>query len=361
MGVKERLQPRKELLDKVMSVADAKAQLPLPERHSLNVRGVYCRVNRLPHGAFFYQAGGRFIARLRFTVSEDGSITIRKYEPGDWESKVDLAYRVSRRLQEAFAIARETADCANLVEVAKRLEKIKGRYADSAFFYFVLSMAYLDTGQYQQVLDPVVASLNLGLDEPEYEEHALVMLVQIVEEGGSAIDIQRVAQKIEEVAVQRAKSAIAWSVLGRIYLYIGKFKDAESVSTKAVALDPSSALCHYNLSAIYSMACYNAKNPELFSESPIEKLRQLTHGLRLDKLQRADPSLYKAIVEGEEPRDDKRLQGLTPEALGHSYESARHLAEKHTREVIRLSKAEEEILNKAAREQLVTLRMTDKM
>ncbi len=58
---------------------------------------------------------------------------------------------------------------------------------------------------------------------------------------------------------------------------------------------------------------------------------------------------------------DNRLQGLTPEALGHSYESARHLAEKHTREVIRLSRAEEETLNKAAREQLVTLRMTDQM
>ncbi|GAI55204.1 unnamed protein product, partial [marine sediment metagenome] len=132
-------------------------------------------------------------------------------------------------------------------------------------------------------------------------------------------------------------------------------------STKAVALDPISTLCHYNLSAIYSMACYNAKNPELFSGSPIEQLQRLTHGLRLDELQRADPSLYKAIVEGEESRADDRIQGLTPEALGHSYESARHLAEKHTREVIRLSKAEEEALNKAAREQLVTLRMTDKM
>ncbi|MBA7698487.1 hypothetical protein ES703_107164 [subsurface metagenome] len=103
------------------------------------------------------------------------------------------------------------------------------------------------------------------------------------------------------------------------------------------------------------------KNPELFSGSPIERLRRLTHGLRLDKLQQADPSLYKAIVEDKEPTVDKRLQGLTPEALGYSYESARLLAEKHTREVIRLSKAEEETLNKAAREQLVTLRMTDQM
>ena len=360
MGVKEKLQPRKELLDKVMSVADAKALLPLAERHSLNIKGVYCRVNSLPNVAIFYQAGGRFIARLRFRVSEDGSITIRKCEPGDWESKVDLAYQVSKRLQDCLAIARETADCANLMEVAKRLEKMKSRYADSAFFYFALARAYLDTGQYQQAFDAVVTSLNIGLD-PDYEEYALATLVPIVEEGGPTIDIQRVAQKIEEVAVQRSKSAIAWTMLGRIYLYIGKFKDAESVSKKAVALNPSSALCHYNLSAIYSMACYNARNPELFSESRTEQLRRKWQGVRLDGLQRVDPSLYKAITEGKESRPDKRLQGLTPKALGHSYESARHFAEKHTREVIRLSKAEEEAFNKAAREQLVTLRMADKM
>jgi len=359
---KDRLEPSKELLDKVMSVANAKAQLPLPERHSLNIKGVYCRVNRLPHGALFFQAGGKFIARLRFTVEEDGAITVHKYEPGDWESKVDLVYRAARRLHETFAIARETAECANLVEVAERLEKMKGRYADSAIFYFLLARVYLDTGQYEQALDAIVTSLKLGLDDPDDEKQALAMLVPIVEKGGSSIDIQRVAQKIEEVAVQRPESAITWTILGRIYLYIGKFKDAESVSMKAVVLDPSSAACHYNLSAIYSMACYNAKNPALFSPvSPIEKLRLLTRGLRLDGLQRIDPSLYKAITEGKESRPDERLQGLTPEALGHSYESARHLAEKHTREVIKLSKAEEEILNKAAREQLVTLRMTDQM
>jgi len=360
MGVKEKLQPSKELLAKVMFVADSKAQIPLAQRSLLNFQGVYCRVNRLPHGAFFYQAGGRFIARLRFRVGKDGSIAITKYEHGDWETKVDAAYLVSKRLKDASAIARETANCANLVEVAKRMEKIKGRYINSGFFYFALANAYLETSQYEKAFDAVVTSLKVGLD-PNYEEYALAMLVPIVEEEGSAIDIQRMAQKIEELTIQRPKSAVACTILGRIYLYIGKFRDAESVSKKAVALNPSSALCHYNLSAIYSMACYNSKNPELFSGSPIERLRRLTHGLRLDKLQQADPSLYKAIVEGKEPRTDKRLQGLTPEALGYSYESAWLLAEKHTREVIRLSKAEEETLNKAAREQLVTLRMTDQM
>ena len=148
MKGKRRLEPAKELLDKVIFIADVKAGLPFAERGSLNVGGVYCRVNHLPHGALFYQAGGKFIARLRFTVEEDGSITVHKYEPGDWESKVDLAYRVSRRLRETFAIARETANCATLVGVVECLERMKGRYTDSALFYFALANAYLDTGQY---------------------------------------------------------------------------------------------------------------------------------------------------------------------------------------------------------------------
>lgn len=362
MGDKQKLRPSKELLDKVMAVANAKAQLPFAERVSLNVGGVYCRVNNLPHGALFYQAGGMYIARLRFTVWKDGSITVHKYEPGDWESKVDLAYRMARTLQDGFAIKNETADCANSVEAVERLNKMKNRYVDSAMFYCILAMAYLDTGQYQQALDAVVTSLKIGLDVSIYEKQALALLVHIAEQEESGIDIKGVMQEIEEIAVQRPKSAITWSILGRIYMLVGKFKEAERVSLKAVELDPNSALCHYNLSIIYSIACYNAKNPDLFSPlSPIKKFRLLTQRLRVNELLQADPSLYKALTEGKEPRLDERLQGLTPEALGRSYESTRYLAEKHTREVINLSKAEEGTLKRAAQEQLVTLRMTDKM
>jgi len=51
---KNKLESSKELLDKVIFIADAKAQLPLIERGHLNDWGVYCRVNRLPDGALFY-------------------------------------------------------------------------------------------------------------------------------------------------------------------------------------------------------------------------------------------------------------------------------------------------------------------
>lgn len=62
------------------------------ERGSFRDWGVYCRVNRLPDGALFYQAGGKLIARLRFVVEVDGSTTVRKYQPGAWEHDLELTY-----------------------------------------------------------------------------------------------------------------------------------------------------------------------------------------------------------------------------------------------------------------------------
>ena len=96
MKGRRKLEPTKDLLDKVIFIADVKAQLPITERGILNDWGVYCRVNRLPDGALFYQAGGKFIAQLRFAVEKDGSIKVRKYKPGDWERKLTPTYDDAR-------------------------------------------------------------------------------------------------------------------------------------------------------------------------------------------------------------------------------------------------------------------------
>jgi hypothetical protein len=59
----QKLEPARELLDKVIFLADAKAKLPFSERAGLNIWDVYCRVSQLPGGALLYQAGGtEFIA-----------------------------------------------------------------------------------------------------------------------------------------------------------------------------------------------------------------------------------------------------------------------------------------------------------
>jgi len=65
----EGTKPTKELLEKVIFIADVRSQLPISERAHLNDWGVYCRVNRLPGGSLLYQAGGKFITRLRASTA----------------------------------------------------------------------------------------------------------------------------------------------------------------------------------------------------------------------------------------------------------------------------------------------------
>jgi len=54
----KQLQPSRELLEKAMAVADAKAVLPTEARPYLDKWGLYCRVDHLPSGARLYQTGG---------------------------------------------------------------------------------------------------------------------------------------------------------------------------------------------------------------------------------------------------------------------------------------------------------------
>ena len=54
----KQLQPSRELLEKVMAVADAKAVLPTEARPYLDKWGLYCRVDHLPSGVRLYQTGG---------------------------------------------------------------------------------------------------------------------------------------------------------------------------------------------------------------------------------------------------------------------------------------------------------------
>lgn len=347
------LQPSRELLDKVMLIANTKKQLPLSERGRLNVEGVYCQVNRLPSGVLFYQTGGKFSSQLRFELEEDGRIIVRKYQPGSWESKMDVSYGIAKSLDDIFTLARQTADCKNVIEVVKRLEELKTKYETSSFFYFALGKAYLDTGRHQLGCESIVTSLKIGLVDPNHELSAMGMLVDTVEKEELAVEIQKLVKQLEELTVERPQSAIAWTTLGRVCWVSGQFKEAENTFTRAISICPTNAFYHYNLSATYSIAYFNAKNPHPMSP---ERFR-LRHGhLRLP------PSLLE-LGEGEEEfRSCEKMCRLTPETLGYSQNAVRRLAEKHTREVLRLSQAEEEEpLRKAAREQLVTLRMADQL
>lgn len=346
------LQPSRELLDKVMLIANTKKQLPLSERGRLNVEGVYCQVNRLPSGVLFYQAGAKFSSRLRFELEKDGRIIVRKYHSGSWESKIDVSYGIAKSLDDIFTLAGQTADRKNVMEVVKRLEELKTKYETSSFFYFALGKAYLDTGRHQLGCESIVTSLKIGLVDPNHELSAFGMLVHTVEKEELAVDIQKLVKQLEELTVERPQSAIAWTILGRVCWVSGQFKEAENAFARAISICPTNALYHYNLSATYSIAYFNAKGHPMSA-----KEFRLRHGdLRLP------PSLLELGEEEEEFRSCEKWRRLTSETLGYSQNAVRRLAEKHTREVLRLSQAEEEEpLRKAAREQLVTLRMADQL
>ena len=189
------LQPSKELLDKVMLTANTKKQLPISERRRLNVDGVYCQVNHLPSGGLFYQAGGKFFSKLRFELEEDGHIIVRKYQPGSWESKIDVSYRIAKSLDDIFTLARLTADCKNMMKVVKRLEKLKTKYEASSFFHFALGKAYLETGCHQLGCESIVTSLKIGLVDPDHELSAMGMLVDTVEKEELAVDVQKLVKQ----------------------------------------------------------------------------------------------------------------------------------------------------------------------
>ena len=263
-----------------------------------------------------------------------------------------------KRLRTISAIERETATSANLNEAIERLETIKDKYLDSAYFQVILANLYLDTGKTAQAFDSAMLGLKLSTEEPESEGPALSVLVIIVEKDPTLVDIDSAIRQTEEVTLRHPKSIVAWRTLGRIYLFPGKFKKAEIALKTALDLDPSNPSIHYDLGGIYALACYHNKNPRLSRGSSVERLRQIITEPQLLELKVTDPKLYQAVTDGKEHRD--KLTGLTLEALGYTYQVARHLAEMHTKEVIRFS-APGDSLNVSAREQLNTLSITDKM
>jgi hypothetical protein len=117
--------PPRELLEKVMTIADTKMTLPFRSRKNLDSWGVNCRVNRLRDGASWYQAGGSFISKLGFVLRSDGSILGRKYNPGDWELAIEPTYNYAKYLIESRIDEPEKAEVmqigANNIEARVRI------------------------------------------------------------------------------------------------------------------------------------------------------------------------------------------------------------------------------------------------
>jgi len=136
--------PSEELLEKVQQIAYIKSRVSLVYRGEFNKFGVYVQTKDI-YGRdvdkTIYMAGGKFIPKLKFTevtkafppevpdeVFQDldihdpnydkkydrrykryleehlkPEVIVNKYEPGDWEKKLDLLYKFTLELEEKYA------------------------------------------------------------------------------------------------------------------------------------------------------------------------------------------------------------------------------------------------------------------
>ena len=94
--------PSEHLLNSIEEIATIKQTLSLRDRSLTSGNGLYVQSGKLPGGAIQYMAGGRFIAKLIFVRNLDGSKDIRKYQPGDWETKVDIILQLCRELKRMY-------------------------------------------------------------------------------------------------------------------------------------------------------------------------------------------------------------------------------------------------------------------
>ncbi len=65
----------------------------------LNINGLYNQYSVCLDGRTIYKVGGRFTAKLVFTLESDGATSVQKYSPGSWESTVVSAYERAQRVE----------------------------------------------------------------------------------------------------------------------------------------------------------------------------------------------------------------------------------------------------------------------
>ncbi|MFQ6122736.1 MAG: hypothetical protein ACE5LA_06755, partial [Dehalococcoidales bacterium] len=92
---------KEELLDKIEEIGAIKRNLSFKDRALTSSYGLYVQSGPLPAGAVQYMAGGRLIKKLVFTREADGTRSVKKYQTGDWELKVDETLSLCRTLERA--------------------------------------------------------------------------------------------------------------------------------------------------------------------------------------------------------------------------------------------------------------------
>ena len=97
MGSKN-IHPSENLLDSIEEIATMKKVFSPRDRSLTSANGLYVQSGSLPGYGTQYMAGGEFIAQLVFVRKPDGSREVKKYQPGDWENKVNETLQLCRQL-----------------------------------------------------------------------------------------------------------------------------------------------------------------------------------------------------------------------------------------------------------------------
>ena len=135
---------------------------------------------------------------------------------------------------------------------------------------------------------------------------------------------ERVSRIMERTAQKYPDFAPGWGHLGLAYMQAGRAKDAERALRQASSLEPEGAGWHLALSTLYKLAVANAKGL-------MEKAQQLKD------LAEADAEISRDFL----TTPPEYVSQITITALECSYEYARQTAEKHAKEVLRLTKDKE--------------------
>jgi hypothetical protein len=92
---------KEELFEKIEEIGTIKRNLSFKDRALTSGYGLYVQSGRLSGGAMQYMAGGKLAKKLVFVRQADGTRTVKKYDPGDWELKVDETLSLCRTLERA--------------------------------------------------------------------------------------------------------------------------------------------------------------------------------------------------------------------------------------------------------------------
>jgi tetratricopeptide (TPR) repeat protein len=237
---RDKIQPSEELIKKVRFIADTKENLPFSSRGLLNINGVYYQVRSSLGGRLFYMAGGKFIPKLTFTVEPDGSVTVQKYESGEWETNVDAAEEMAWKLFE------ETTPSED-----ELLRQARER------------------------------------DEQERKRK---------EKLHHQIQVESISRYEKQVKKGTASAHSCWEA-ARCYEELGRFKDEETAIKKACELEPARSQYYEDLGRIYLAALSNTirakaipaiwTNPSDITVKSLELATERVYSLAKENLDKA--------------------------------------------------------------------------